>query len=860
MDPDAVNVKTESDKAQAELDNDLFTKMKATERKRKPPVVKKEEEEEGEPFSQPKLRRVERKLMVCLPKLSKDDLLSSNTYQQFMSTTERIFEQLDETDPNVPVDEQDEEEMECIPTLLLHSISSEAAKLKAKGTMDLVPSDKLSLLITYAMRSVNVAKNFGAGPDMAEEVLATECVEKIVNAMEASLLICNIYSCCNVKFLQEDNLDTIIKFLQFQLRETIFPSFDPVYTVIDTKKKSSGSSAKEGKKKGKGGAGGSHMRGINQIYTKAVDLTKVLVTIVQKFQFVDTIVIHASSIGVEPFFVDNIDTLQFVCLDLVTTIFQNEKYAKHRSNILADILSSLDRLHSSKKHLRPYKLANNGGSIQMVTALVLQLIQCSVVLPDSMYEEPPRRKPIVKVSTGRGGKKSKAKDNNNLSDNQQEEPTRAVAVEKDLYISEKCETAISIGANFLQVFLSKCKPRSGETDFRPLFENFIHDLLTTVNKPEWPASELLLTLLGTLLVKNMSDKTVEQSIRVVSLEYLGIVAARLRKDAVESRCKVSTMDQLIKYIKIEQEKEGDLEPNDSIAVLNPDEERVEFLQKILLDFLAVNAQEENIVWEHSRHFYLTQWYRDILKRKKAIAEGGNKSYAQRKKAKKKGTSGKKKRKKYKSSSDESGGEDEEEDDDDEEEDEDVENAAGDSEDGLADYEKEMLRKSGKAAAGVDQELNLEIFRMLERRKRFLLSNIRLMPGGLSGSGVGSLSVDVRTYIDYQNAHLIAQYLSSKRSFSQSFDTYLNKIILVMWETSIAIRTKAMKCLTNIVEVDPAILRRKDMQIGVSQRFLDQSISVREAAVDLIGKYVLTSPDLIDQYYQLLSERILVSRK
>lgn len=196
----------------------------------------------------------------------------------------------------------------------------------------------------------------------------------------------------------------------------------------------------------------------------------------------------------------------------------------------------------------------------MVTALVLQLIQCSVVLPDSMYEEaPPKRRPRNSNSTtstttttpSRGKKAGKGSNsNNNHSGNNMEteggggednETGRSVSVEKDLYIGEKCETAISIGANFLQVFLGKCKPRSGETDFRPLFENFIHDLLTTVNKPEWPASELLLTLLGTLLVKNMSDKSVEQSIRVVSLEYLGIVAARLRKDAVESRCKVSSV-------------------------------------------------------------------------------------------------------------------------------------------------------------------------------------------------------------------------------------------------------------------------------------------------------------------------------
>lgn len=46
----------------------------------------------------------------------------------------------------------------------------------------------------------------------------------------------------------------------------------------------------------------------------------------------------------------------------------------------------------------------------------------------------------------------------------------------------------------------RCGSKQGEEDYRPLFENFVHDLLSTVNKPEWPAAELLLSLLGRLLV------------------------------------------------------------------------------------------------------------------------------------------------------------------------------------------------------------------------------------------------------------------------------------------------------------------------------------------------------------------------
>lgn len=47
---------------------------------------------------------------------------------------------------------------------------------------------------------------------------------------------------------------------------------------------------------------------------------------------------------------------------------------------------------------------------------------------------------------------------------------------------------------------NRCCGGKDEEDFRPLFENFVQDLLSTLNLPEWPSSEVLLTLLGMLLV------------------------------------------------------------------------------------------------------------------------------------------------------------------------------------------------------------------------------------------------------------------------------------------------------------------------------------------------------------------------
>ena len=41
-------------------------------------------------------------------------------------------------------------------------------------------------------------------------------------------------------------------------------------------------------------------------------------------------------------------------------------------------------------------------------------------------------------------------------------------------------------------------------------------------------------------------------------------------------------------------------------------------------------------------------------------------------------------------------------------------------------------------------------------------------------------------------------------------------------------------------------------------FLDAATMVREAAVDLVGKFILHKAELIDKYYDMLSQRIMVN--
>ena len=110
-------------------------------------------------------------------------------------------------------------------------------------------------------------------------------------------------------------------------------------------------------------------------------------------------------------------------------------------------------------------------------------------------------------------------------------------------------------------------------------------------------------------------------------------------------------------------------------------------------------------------------------------------------------------------------------------------------------------------------------------------------------------------IDYDEICLLMRYLSSNRPFLKTFDVYLKQLAAIFQsEAGSNLRSKAMKCLCTVVEADPTILARNDIKSCVQVGLTDKSISVREAAIDLIGRYIVHKQQLILQYYDVLCER------
>uniref|UniRef100_A0A672MM92 Nipped-B protein n=1 Tax=Sinocyclocheilus grahami TaxID=75366 RepID=A0A672MM92_SINGR len=632
---------------------------------------------------------------------------------------DNILENLEDVDLTLLDDDEIPQEL-LLGKHQLSELSSESAKIKAMGIMHKIPTDKMVKVQSILEKNIqdgaklSTLMNHDNDRDDEERLWRDLIMERVTKSADACLTALNIMTSARMPkaVYIEDVIERVVQYTKFHLQNTLYPQYDPVYRVDP--------------------------RGeIKYIFIIILFKYCLIVSylLLNGFMLMLTLSLQVSSLGITPFFVENVSELQLCAIKLVTAVFS--RYEKHRQLILEEIFTSLARLPTSKRNLRNFRLNSSDVDgepmyIQMVTALVLQLIQCVVHLPsDKDFDDDNDRK-----------------------------------VDKDVLITNSYETAMRTAQNFLSVFLKKCGSKQGEDDYRPLFENFVQDLLSTVNKPDWPAAELLLSLLGRLLVHQFSNKQTEMALRVASLDYLGTVAARLRKDAVTSKMDQRSINRIL----------GEVNGGDEIQQL----------QKALLGYLNENVETDPSLL-FARKFYIAQWFRDTS----TETEKAMKSQSQR---------------------------------------------DDDSSDG--------------AHHARDVETTSEILQKAEARKKFLRSVIKT-----TASKFSSLRVNSDT-VDYEDSCLIVRYLASMRPFAQSFDIYLTQILRVLGESAIAVRTKAMKCLSEVVAVDPRILARSDMQRGVHGRLMDNSTSVREAAVELLGRFVLSRPQLTEQYYDMLIERIL----
>jgi cohesin loading factor subunit SCC2 len=73
-----------------------------------------------------------------------------------------------------------------------------------------------------------------------------------------------------------------------------------------------------------------------------------------------------------------------------------------------------------------------------------------------------------------------------------------------------------------------------------------------------------------------------------------------------------------------------------------------------------------------------------------------------------------------------------------------------------------------------------------------------------------------------------------------------------------VRAKAVKALGGVVEVDTRVLGLQEMRLGLQNALQDEAVSVREAAVELLAKYLSSNPDLAAEYFDVICTACSVS--
>ncbi|KAH9924608.1 uncharacterized protein BXZ73DRAFT_50340 [Epithele typhae] len=102
---------------------------------------------------------------------------------------------------------------------------------------------------------------------------------------------------------------------------------------------------------------------------------------------------------------------------------------------------------------------------------------------------------------------------------------------------------------------------------------------------------------------------------------------------------------------------------------------------------------------------------------------------------------------------------------------------------------------------------------------------------------------------------LSEEIGTCQNLKNSFNPILGVVLQALDAPPVFMRTKALKALGQIVTSDPSILSNPSVRRGIETHLLDSSPAVRDAAVELIGKYIVDSPKFAADYYQKIAERI-----
>lgn len=118
----------------------------------------------------------------------------------------------------------------------------------------------------------------------------------------------------------------------------------------------------------------------------------------------------------------------------------------------------------------------------------------------------------------------------------------------------------------------------------------------------------------------------------------------------------------------------------------------------------------------------------------------------------------------------------------------------------------------------------------------------------------NLNQTLKSNMDSQSISSYSQILLTQELLGL-FDSFLNVMVNTLDSTKVKSKTKAIRTLSSLIDIDPTLLVSPKIQESVSKRLLDSSPLVRDAVIDLISRFMLSKPEVIDQFHKPICDRL-----
>lgn len=217
-------------------------------------------------------------------------------------------------------------------------------------------------------------------------------------------------------------------------------------------------------------------------------------------------------------------------------------FPTERGPILDEVLTSLDKLPSNSRSARQYKVGS-GKNIQLISALFMLLVQTPTMQSRkaAAYKQ---RRPRRDLSRNPESSDEEDEDGDMEVDSttvpdhsDQDSISKLGRIADNLF-----EDALKSAQQIVGWMVDKASKvtKSGDSPYRNILDLFVEDLTIVLPSTEWPASELLLTVLAMSMI-SLAQRDKAASIKNMALECLGVMGSAISVTRASARSLLSAI-------------------------------------------------------------------------------------------------------------------------------------------------------------------------------------------------------------------------------------------------------------------------------------------------------------------------------